>query len=203
MPNSLLIDLHYLPSLEYFSLLKQHPNLILEANEHFTKQTYRNRCYVLGANKIEPLVVPIQKEAPKMLMRDVKIDYNENWDKIHWRTIEAAYRKAPFFEFYSDYFSRIYEKKPIFLWDFNFELLSICLKFLKLNLTISLTEKYEKEVENSIFDARSVINPKISYKNNNFYSPKPYQQNFGNEFEPNLSIIDLLFCKGNYAISNL
>jgi hypothetical protein len=138
-----------------------------------------------------------------MLMRDVKIDYNENWDKIHWRTIEAAYRKAPFFEFYSDYFSRIYEKKPIFLWDFNFELLSICLKFLKLNLTISLTEKYEKEVENSIFDARSVINPKISYKNNNFYSPKPYQQNFGNEFEPNLSIIDLLFCKGNYAISNL
>jgi hypothetical protein len=203
MPNSLLIDLHYLPSLEYFSLLKQHPNLILEANEHFTKQTYRNRCYVLGANKIEPLVVPIQKEAPKMLMRDVKIDYNENWDKIHWRTIEAAYRKAPFFEFYSDYFSRIYEKKPIFLWDFNFELLSICLKFLKLNLTISLTEKYEKEVENSIFDARSVINPKISYKNNNFYSPKPYQQNFGNEFEPNLSIIDLLFCKGNLASANI
>lgn len=199
MSKSLLIDLHYLPSLEYFSLLKQHQSIILEANEHFTKQTFRNRCYILGANKVEPLIIPIKKEASKMLMRDVKIDYNEAWYKIHWRTIEAAYRKAPFFEFYSDYFLRIYQKKPTFLWDFNIELLSICLKFLKLNLTITSTERYQKEVESDVFDARSVINPKNSYKNNDFYSAKPYQQNFGDEFEPNLSIIDLLFCKGNRA----
>ncbi len=200
---SILIDLHYLPSLEYFSLLAKHQNIILEANEHFTKQTYRNRCYILGANKVECLTIPIQKSAPKILMRDVKIDYNENWDKIHWRTIEAAYKKAPYFEFYADYFLDIYNKKHTFLWDFNVELLSICLKFLKLKLTIRQTEKYEKEIENGIFDARSLINPKITWKERDFYSPKPYHQNFGNEFEPNLSIIDLLFCKGNFSLGFL
>lgn len=203
MNNTVLVELHYLPSLEYFTLLCSNNEIYLEANENYTKQSYRNRCYILGANKIESLIIPIQKDKPKIQIRDVKIDYSEQWVKVHWRTIEAAYKKAPFFEYYSDYFKDIFEKKHTFLWDLNFELLSICLKFLKVNLPISLTESYQKEYNDEVMDVRNVINPKNDYKSNGIYQPAPYTQNFGNDFVANLSILDLLFCKGNSSIDIL
>jgi len=197
MNKPVLVELHYLPSLEYLTLLSSSEKVFLEANENYTKQSYRNRCYILGANKVESLIIPIQKDKLKMQIRDVKIDYNEQWVKVHWRTIEAAYKKAPFFEYYSDYFKDIFEKKHAFLWDLNFELLSICLKFLKVNLPISLTESYQKEFNEEVIDVRNVINPKNDYKTNGIYQEVPYTQNFGNDFVANLSILDLLFCKGN------
>ncbi|MCU0325238.1 MAG: WbqC family protein [Spirosomaceae bacterium] len=199
MNKTIVTDLHFLPSLEYFSLLISSESIILEANENYIKQSYRNRCYILGANKIEPLIIPVQKDKSKMPIRDVKIDYSEQWIKIYWRTVEAAYKKAPFFEYYADYFKDILDKKPIFLWDLNFELLSICLKFLKVSLPISLTEKYEKNYVDGIIDCRNLISPKIDFKINEFYRPVSYTQNFGNDFVANLSILDLLFCKGNMS----
>lgn len=198
--QSVLIDLHYLPCLEFFTCVLNFNEIILESNEHFAKQSYRNRCYLQGSNKIEMLSIPVIDGNKKTLIKDVKIDYSQRWETIHWRTINAAYGKSPFFEFFADYFQAIYEKKPAFLWDINLSFLTLCLKLMKQNKTISQTEIYEKQVNNGIFDARSLINAKKGFKNNHFYQPIAYQQNFGNEFEPNLSIIDLLFCRGNQSL---
>ncbi|WP_197491672.1 MULTISPECIES: WbqC family protein, partial [Emticicia] len=115
----------------------------------------------------------------------------------------AAYGKSPFFEFYADYFQNILDKKNTFLWDLNFQMLTTCLKLLKVNRTISHTEVYQKEVDSNVFDARTLFNPKKQVIETSFYLPKPYQQNFGNEFVPNLSIIDLLFCRGTQALEIL
>ncbi|WP_305952879.1 WbqC family protein [Emticicia oligotrophica] len=201
--QTLLIDLHYLPNLEFFTYLQSFPNIILEANENFIKQTYRNRCYILGANKVEMLTVPVIDGNKKVLIKDLKIDYSQRWNIIHWRTISAAYGKSPFFEFYADYFQNILDKKNTFLWDLNFQMLTTCLKLLKVNRTISHTEVYQKEVDSNVFDARTLFNPKKQVIETSFYLPKPYQQNFGNEFVPNLSIIDLLFCRGTQALEIL
>ena len=201
--QSVLIDLHYLPCLEFFSCVLNFDEIILESNEHFAKQSYRNRCYLQGANKIEMLSIPVIDGNKKILMKDVKIDYSQRWETIHWRTITAAYGKSPFFEFFADYFQAIYTKKTAFIWDLNYDFLTLCLKLLKQNKTIRQTEVYEKEVKNVVFDARSLINAKRGFEINNFYQPVAYQQNFGNEFEPNLSVIDLLFCRGNQSFEIL
>jgi hypothetical protein len=74
---------------------------------------------------------------------------------------------------------------------------------MKQNKTISQTQTYEKIPEKGVFDARSLINAKKGFVGNNFYLPTSYQQNFGNDFEPNLSIIDLLFCRGNQSLEIL
>ncbi len=197
--QSVLIDLHCLPSLEFFTCVLAFDEVILESNENYSKQSYRNRAYILGANKTEMLVVPVLDGNKKVLIRDVKIDYSQNWHVNHWRTIRAAYGKSPFFEFYSDYFQGVLNKKNTFLWDTNVELLTICLKLLRVNKTIRQTETYQKQVDSSVFDARNLINPKKTYESRSFYNAVPYHQNFGNEFVPNLSIIDLLFCRGNQA----
>ena len=142
------------------------------------------------------LSVPVLNGNSKQLIRDTKIDNSQSWQKTNWRTINAAYAKAPYFEFFSDYFRPSFERKTDFLWDFNFELLTICLKLLKLNPNIQFSENYTKIHTDSVLDARSFIHPKKSTAISSFFCPFVYTQNFGNEFENNLSIIDLLFCKG-------
>jgi hypothetical protein len=74
---------------------------------------------------------------------------------------------------------------------------------MRVNKTIRQTEIYQKELDLGIFDARNTINPKKLIERDFFYNPVPYQQNFGNEFVPNLSILDLLFCRGNQALEIL
>jgi hypothetical protein len=201
--QSVLIELQYLPSIEFFSCIQSYNEVIFESNENFVKQSYRNRSYILGSNKTEMLVIPVIDGNKKILIKDLKIDFSQRWDINHWRTMNAAYGKSPFYEFYSDYFKSIYEKKHSFLWDFNFEILTMCLKLLRINKTIRQTSYYEKEVNSTVFDARNLISPKNKSNSSKFYQTSPYQQNFGNEFVPNLSIIDLLFCRGNQALEIL
>ena len=196
----MIIDLQYLPSLEYFCALLKHDKIIIEAHEYFEKQSYRNRCKILTTNKIDVLTVPIKNGNTKVLIRDLRIDYHQDWTRRHWGSIHSAYGKSPFFEFYADYFKILLEQKPDFLFDFNLDLLTICLKLLRLEKTIIFTEKYEKGVEN---DFRGQIHPKRTFTENQLYQPVKYRQNFGNEFEPNLSILDLLFCQGNQSLKIL
>ena len=197
--QSVLIDLQCLPCLEFFTCVLAFDEVILESNENYSKQSYRNRAYILGANKTEMLIVPVLDGNKKVLIQDVRIDYSQSWQQIHWRTIKAAYGKSPFFEFYSDFFQEVFDKKNTFLWDTNMELLTICLKLLRVNKTIRQTKTYHKQVDSSVFDARNSINFKKTYESRGFYNAVSYQQNFGNEFVSNLSILDLLFCRGNQA----
>ena len=194
------IDLQCLPSLEYFCALLKHDTIMVESHEYFEKQSYRNRCKILTTNKIDVLTVPVKNGNTKILIKDLRIDYNQDWTRRHWGAIHSAYGKSPFFEFYADYFKKILDKKPDFLFDFNLDLLTICLKLLRLEKTIIFTENYEKDVEN---DFRGQIHPKKVYQENQLYQPVKYRQNFGNEFEPNLSILDLLFCQGNQSLKIL
>lgn len=201
--KTILIDLQYLPCLQFFSTVLHFDEILLENNEHYVKQSYRNRCYILGANKVEMLIVPVIDGNKKIQVKDIQIDYQQRWQEVHWRTIKAAYGKAPFFEFFAEYFQQTLQKKPRFLWDLNYDLLTICLKLLQIQKTISLTETFEKEPKNIVFDARGLINPKNTAETGIYYQPVSYQQNFGNEFVPDLSIIDLLFCRGNQSLGIL
>jgi WbqC-like protein family len=194
------IDLQYLPSLEYFCAILRNDEIIIEQHEYFEKQSYRNRCRIQTTNKIDTLSVPVQNGNKKVLIRDLKIDYSQDWTRRHLGAIHSGYGKAPFFEFYSEYFKKNLDKKPDFLFDLNFEILTICLKLLRLEKKIIFTENYQKNVEN---DIRGLIHPKRNYELNKLYHPLAYRQNFGNEFEPNLSILDLLFCQGNQSLSVL
>ena len=194
------IDLQYLPSIEYFCAILKNDKIIIEAYEYFEKQSYRNRCRIQTTNKIDTLTVPVQNGNKKVLIRDLKIDYSQDWTRRHWGAIHSGYGKSPFFEFYSEYFKKMLDKKPDFLFDLNLELLTICLKLLRLEKKIIFTEYYQKNVEN---DCRGLIHPKRNYNSNNLYQSSIYRQNFGNEFEPNLTILDLLFCQGNQSLSVL
>ena len=201
MPEkSLLIDLHYFPSIEYFTALFRYEKIVFEVEEHFEKQTYRNRCHILSANKMEKLSLPVIGGRKKIKTKDITIDHTQRWQKDHWRAIKSAYGRAPFFEFYAPYFEPLLLKEEKFLVDFNLKILTICLQLLQTRISYSLSETYIKSPDPSKYDdLRSVIHPKRSFTENNLYEIVAYPQVFGNDFVPNLSIIDLLFCEGPNA----
>jgi WbqC-like protein family len=197
--SSLCVELHYLPSVVYFSAIVRAETVWIEAHEHFQKQTYRNRCHINTANGTDTLIVPVIHHSDKMRILDVRVDYQQNWVNRHWGALKAAYGKAPFFDYFADEFDTIYRRKPAFLFELNCELLTICLKLMKVQPTLRQTEAYQKELPSGQFDARATIHPKRVLGNNFFYQPVVYQQNFGTQFVPNLSIIDLLMCQGPAA----
>ncbi len=186
------IETQYLPNISYFAALLPYNEVLIEAHEHYQKQSYRNRCEILTSQGKRSLVVPVLHTQNKILMKDVRIDNSQSWSIVHWRSIGTVYRKAPYFEYFVDYFESVYSKKVNFLIDLNQEVLSICLKLLQIKPTVRLTEVYEKKAANGHFDCRGLISPKKQIE----LAQIGYRQNFGNEFVPNLSVIDLLMNEG-------
>lgn len=195
-----LIEIQYLPPIEYFCILASFKEAILEKNEQYIKQTYRNRCYINTANGVVKLVVPVTAKHGKALVKDVQIDHSSKWQNIHWRAIESAYRKSPYFEFYADQLHAILFSNHKFLFDLNKELLSFCLQSSGISTTLTESSVFKKVPDLDIKDFRSAISPKKPYSERSYYQSSPYVQVFGNKFVSNLSFIDLLFCEGPNSI---
>ncbi|WP_162055596.1 WbqC family protein [Pontibacter pamirensis] len=198
----LLTEAHYNPPITYFWYAIRSESLMLERHENYIKQSYRNRCHVLTAQGVQPLSVPVIRGSSKnkTLISDIEIDYSQKWYNVHWRTIQAAYGRAPYFEFYSDYIREVYERQPKYLFQLNVELLRLYLKLLKLNKPLIFTEAYQSEHANNVLDLRNRLHPKI-YPDN--LHVKPYTQVFGKQFASELSIIDLLFTQGPASLAYL
>ncbi|WP_242926917.1 WbqC family protein [Pontibacter vulgaris] len=196
----LLTEIHYNPPVQYFWHALRADSLLIEQHENYVKQSYRNRCHVLTAQGVVPLSIPILRGNSKEKIRitDIEIDYSQKWYNVHWRTIQAAYGRAPYFEFYSDYIREVYEQQPKYLFELNVNLLRLYLKFLKLGKQLHFTDAYQVEVPENVTDLRNKIHPKI-YTDN--LHVKPYTQVFGKQFVPELSIIDLLFTQGPKSLS--
>lgn len=198
--STLFIELHYLPSVQYLVYLSAFNQIVIDLDDVYQKQTYRNRCKINGANKIENLIIPIKKVPnQKMLTRNVEIDYAQKWLNNHKRAIQSAYGKAPFFEYYWDEFNEIYNKRPDRLLELNKQLLTKCLEMLDLNLNIEFVEIKNNSDKKGVTDLKNKINPKTPSSISSIFRPANYFQIFGNNFAHNLSIIDLIFCEGPNA----
>lgn len=187
----MIFPLFYFGPISYFAKLIQTPDHVFEIHENFPKQTYRNRCYVLGANGKLRLGVPTQHNGMR-LVKDIQISYDSQWQKEHIKSIISAYKSSPYFEFYEDELIPILEKKEKFLIDLNLNTLDFINQKLKLNLNLNYTESYQK-IEGNL-DWRNEFDAKTE-PSGDF---PPYMQVFDDKFEfmPDLSILDLLCNEG-------
>jgi len=204
MSNKVLLSTAYLPPLQYFSKLIKYDEIVIEAHENFVKQTYRNRCNIYSANGLLPLSIPVKKNNTKTKIKDITIDYDTNWRKMHWKSIESAYRSSAFFEFYADYLIPFYYKRYQFLIDFNHDLLKMLAQQLEIDMNITYTGKFFFPDDIPFDDFRDVIHPKKTQNDPDFNVNSYFQvflEKYG--FISNLSIIDLLFNVGPETLKYL
>lgn len=196
---SVLLPPACLPDIEFFTWVFHAPTVVIELHETYHKQTCRNRYQIATAQGISILSIPVVKPfGNHSPFSAIEVDMTRNWNVIHFRTIEAAYNKSPFFMHYRDYFEEVFLSPPKLLLDFNLRLLKLCMKLTGIQKEINFTSQFCKSPEN-VFDMRLNIMPKQRTPHAwEIKAYAPYIQVFAdrNNFLPNLSIMDLLFNLG-------
>ncbi len=197
-----VLPMFYLPPVEYFVKLNIYrANILIEKEEHFPKQTYRNRANVYTPDGVLGLTVPVIKGSKNHTkVKDIKISYDFNWQRLHWLSLQACYRRSAYFEYYEDELAPFYEKKFDYLFDYNEELLQFILKAMKMKIDYKYTDSYEPNYP-ELTDYRESINPKRETD----FNQNPYFQVFEDRkgFIKNLSIVDLLFNQGPHSVNYL
>lgn len=204
--KTILLHTAYFPPVSYFSKIRSAPDVLIEQYDHYGKQSYRNRCDILSANGKMTLSVPVERgDSQKLLTRDVLITYATAWQKLHYKGIESAYRKSPFYDYYIDEIAPCLERREKYLIDLNERILTTLLKILEIRRPVSRTTGYEHEPALAE-DYRDVIHPKPARRKGvDPFVAVPYYQTFSDRFPftPDLSILDLLFNTGPEAVQYL
>jgi hypothetical protein len=197
MPEEILISSAYFPPTVCFSLASATEKVVVEKWENYHKQTYRNRCIILGANGPILLIVPVVRGSfHKTAISELLVDDTLKWRTAHIRGIISAYAMAPYFEYYFDIIEDAINKKCRFLIDYNFYITEQICNCIGLSVPFVFSSEFTP-LNSKKNDFRYSISPKIKDPVSG-YSEKPFTQVFSDKFGfiPGLSIIDTLLNNG-------
>ncbi len=188
----------YFPNISSYIVMAHAEKLVFEVQDSYQKQTYRNRCYIYGANGKLGLHIPVQySQKNRQNTSEILIDNSSNWQSIHWKSLESAYKTSPYFEYYQDDLVSLFTTKKESLLGFNLECIEI------INSCLNLSIKYSKSLEFNKEKQQKEYRYLVNARKESEIKINPYIQVFQEKhgFINNLSILDLLFNEGPNAKS--
>ncbi|MDP3312927.1 WbqC family protein [Lutibacter sp.] len=195
----LLHPTYFSPIIQYIAIANC-KEIKFEFEDNYQKQSYRNRCYIGTAQGKLQLNVPIKHtKGIKQKTKDVKIDYKDDWNNLHLKSLITAYNSAPFFEYYVDDLLPVFTKKFNFLLDLNLKTHEFVMDALQLEIQSSKTDEFFKE--SACLDLRKLAVAKSEEHFNLTSYYQVFNENIG--FLQNLSILDLIFNEGPNALNYL
>lgn len=216
----------YFGPVQWYQKLHRHQTVFIEQHDSYVKQTYRNRCVIATANGLQALTVPVERTANIFdttaaavsagtsgitaaatcaSCNDIRISDHGNWRHLHWHALMSAYSETPFFEYYADDIRPFFEQRWDRLYDFDMAICRRMCELLDICPDIRQTTEYVRADDvtsaSGLLDLRDTINPKHPLPDADFI-PRRYYQVFERKhgFQPNLSILDLLFNMGPESI---
>ena len=208
----------YLPWLGLFHKIALAESFVWFDDVQYQTKDWNNRNRIMTNNGPIWLTVPVlSKGHYKIKVGKIKINNTFPWGKKHVKSIQLAYSKSKYFNYYFKFFEDLYNKQWEFLSDLNFYILNFILE--DLNIDISVVKLSELKVNGQksdlVLNMCKYLKAKIyifggegkNYANEQKFiesGVKPYFQKYKHpvykqlhgKFEPNLSIIDLLFNAG-------
>ncbi len=156
-------------------------------NEKYSKQSLRSRCMIYGANGPIQLSIPVLRNSGQCtLVQDALLDYSSNWQQIHWRSIQSAYGKTPYFEYFADKIEPLYQDRLEKLEDFLVRANQVLFQILGKNFpsvqALEMSVELQKKLD-AMADKKTI------------YPCEKYYQSFSDRhgFVPNLSVLDWIF----------
>lgn len=181
----------YFGSTEYWTaIVKGGDEVVIDLGENYVKRSERNRTDIMTAGGVMQLSVHLERaNRPRQPMRSMRIDYSKRWQHQHLIAMESAYRSSPYYDYYADRFTKLYQREWHYLVDLNLATLEEVCSLLKRPMP-RLSESYIEASESDI-DLRT------KQRTTEFFAA-PYIQVFSDRFDfaPRLSIYDLLMCEG-------
>ena len=202
-----LLQTTYFGPVQWYQKLHRYDHCLIEQYDSFSKQTYRNRCVIATANGVQALTVPVislnpQPSSLHTLTKDIRISDHNQWRRVHWNALQSAYSESPFFEYYADDLHPFFETRYEFLLDFNEAIRQKICELTDIRPDIEYTTGFmPTHADLPVADFRDVISAKHPQPDADF-TPKRYWQVFERKhgFQPNLSILDLLFNMGTESV---
>lgn len=198
--KTVLLTTEYFGPVSSYKLMHGAELALIEHCENYQKKSYRNRCRISSPNDIVLLTVPLASgKNSKCPIAEVTISYEVDWIEAHHQSLLACYGKSPYYEYYIDDLLEILHRNYEKLIDLNTALTAYIVKYLDIETGVAPTAEYQKSVNNQTIDLR-----RYDYLNRSKLDIEAvsYEQVWSDrhDFRSDLSILDLLFCKGPEGI---
>jgi hypothetical protein len=215
----------YIPWRGYFDQINRADVFIFYDDVQYDKHGWRNRNQIKTSQGRQWLTIPVhsagvvEKSVP---IKQVKIDWSKPWNEAHWKALTFAYRRAPFFPNFAPMLDSFYRRQDVFLADFTIDLTVALARELGIHHTrfirsseLAVTgQKTDRLVQilQQLGAAHYISGPSakdyiekekfasagitLEYMDYNY----PEYPQLHAPFDPNLSILDLLFMTGPDAM---
>jgi len=184
----IVLPLSFAAPISYYSTLLKNDFYSFSINDAFKKQSFRNRYFICNSIGKQLLTIPVKKHLKNTPFNEIEISYQENWQQNHIRSLESAYKKSPYFEYFWDDLLPIYQNKFVSLieaCEVSNKLINSIVGLAKQEIVLDKVCTKDFELSQDIFkEYYQVFSPKIP-------------------FVPNLSILDLIMNEGKNSINFL
>lgn len=208
---------NYIPWVGYFEQIVYSDVFVFFDNVQFPRRTWCSRNKIMGSGKSFLLSVPTINASRDELIKNIKINNQEDWISKHLKSIQYSCKNSPYFSEVFPLIETILKKNYKYLVDLDIDLIKslcsylgiktkfyrasqkkyttkrtellrdICKGYKITHYYSSLGAKIYLNKERSILEKENI---QIEYQN---YQPTKYDQVKTEKFVPNLSVLDLLF----------
>ncbi len=144
MKKVAILQSNYIPWKGYFDLIAHVDEFILFDDMQYTRRDWRNRNKIKTPQGTSWLTIPVDvKGKYEQKIRETRI-HDANWAASHWKTLQANYKRAPFFDEINTWLEPLYlENKHDYLSKLNRQFIERICEYLSIGTTISNSWDYE------------------------------------------------------------
>ena len=215
----------YIPWRGYFDQINRADVFVFYDDVQYDKHGWRNRNQIKTAQGRQWLTIPVHSSGvveKSIPINQVEIDWSKPWNVSHWKALTFAYGRAPFFKDYAGRLEPFYQRRDVYVADFTIALTMALAKelgiehtrFMRSSEMQAVGKKTERLMEILVQlgvdhyisgpsakdyieeDKLAAAGIRLEYMDYNY----PEYPQLHPPFDPNLSILDLLFNTGPDAI---